>query len=527
MSENKLKLKPCPFCDGEAVITKRGGIYHVWCKNSACRLREGECYIDPTPKTKAIKAWNTRSTKSDIKQLEYKLEPCVCGEDDVIYLENDGRKYSYVECGMCGRRGALEIIPDDAIKAWNTCNIKNLCAEILELKKGTELSDKDCPIGATVSCGYWHKLQNEIKQLEAEVESMSLLLKGFAGNINKERERVNKYWRRAVDAEVLIKSRDEQVGQLKTELSELKSSFAEGCYKMDEEKGKNICHILKENNEVKKENEKLKTAICPLGQKLTETRDRVLYKTKYDELLAEVENSKNELVKTQLDCVQLREFKLFLRGDIIKLDEHNPHKSFAEELQTKMSSSPDLGRVKELKQMLFLSIDGCEALSLWYKSESVKGDLKAIAETIKQALPFIDDLFEAKSPWIRVEDGGFNDRVRYFVKLEKDLYRSRVIDIATHLNGKWWSEVSHGCTVDPTHFMSVPEISKKIPDKSLESEAKEARSCLVKGDDPIKKIVIGDKPENYYEHDLHCNASRLEKKHSYRSGCSCRKEVKE
>ena len=48
--------------------------------------------------------------------------------------------------------------------------VKQLEADLDELKKDVELSDKLCPIGSTNSCGYWAKLQEEIEKIQAELQ---------------------------------------------------------------------------------------------------------------------------------------------------------------------------------------------------------------------------------------------------------------------------------------------------------------------------------------------------------------------
>ncbi len=49
----------------------------------------------------------------------------------------------------------------------------------------------------------------------------------------------------------------------------------------------------------------------------------------------EAEKCKND--KLTMDCINLREFKLFLKGNIESLCDHNPHKSFAPKIQAKLA----------------------------------------------------------------------------------------------------------------------------------------------------------------------------------------------
>lgn len=63
MSETK--LKPCPFCGGEAEILKNGaGCFQVYCDN--CEVRQ-YAYAHKS-KEKAIEAWNTRKPMKDIME---------------------------------------------------------------------------------------------------------------------------------------------------------------------------------------------------------------------------------------------------------------------------------------------------------------------------------------------------------------------------------------------------------------------------------------------------------------------------
>lgn len=56
------KLKPCPFCGGEAVIRNTLGKYYISPNHTS------KCFIEPntwlqceSPLKKQIKAWNTRA----------------------------------------------------------------------------------------------------------------------------------------------------------------------------------------------------------------------------------------------------------------------------------------------------------------------------------------------------------------------------------------------------------------------------------------------------------------------------------
>lgn len=56
------KLKPCPFCGGEAVF--RGQTYYyIWCKSCLAETRGSE------NKEEAIEAWNSRADVIDAVEL--------------------------------------------------------------------------------------------------------------------------------------------------------------------------------------------------------------------------------------------------------------------------------------------------------------------------------------------------------------------------------------------------------------------------------------------------------------------------
>lgn len=52
----ELKLLPCPFCGGEAMIDNAGGKYQAWCEHCCC-IHMGEFY---NTEAEAIAAWNRR-----------------------------------------------------------------------------------------------------------------------------------------------------------------------------------------------------------------------------------------------------------------------------------------------------------------------------------------------------------------------------------------------------------------------------------------------------------------------------------
>ena len=63
--ENKIELKPCPFCGGEAMVIDTGDYfpvitYRVICKASC--IMQGGLY---KTKQEAIEAWNTRTDNAE------------------------------------------------------------------------------------------------------------------------------------------------------------------------------------------------------------------------------------------------------------------------------------------------------------------------------------------------------------------------------------------------------------------------------------------------------------------------------
>ena len=60
MSENKVKLKPCPFCGGEAV-EQVGSFFWISCQQCGA---ESEVFFEMEG---AIEAWNKRSENSIVK----------------------------------------------------------------------------------------------------------------------------------------------------------------------------------------------------------------------------------------------------------------------------------------------------------------------------------------------------------------------------------------------------------------------------------------------------------------------------
>lgn len=94
------KLKPCPFCGGEAVWWDTGDHkypYQIVCRSCFCETNETQT------RSSAIEAWNTRKPMDRIvEQLEAKAEDCrkywdEFGDEDEISI-------------MIGYKRAIEIV---------------------------------------------------------------------------------------------------------------------------------------------------------------------------------------------------------------------------------------------------------------------------------------------------------------------------------------------------------------------------------------------------------------------------------
>lgn len=70
-----IKLKPCPFCGGEAkILVNLSGMYTICCSNDKCNINVS---TKPTPanKEEVINTWNTRKPMDSIvEQLEEALK---------------------------------------------------------------------------------------------------------------------------------------------------------------------------------------------------------------------------------------------------------------------------------------------------------------------------------------------------------------------------------------------------------------------------------------------------------------------
>lgn len=116
------KLKPCPFCGGEAVIYHQSSKYtehdgnYVYCMN--CRIRTplficfgdtGKTYADT--KAEAFNAWNRRAAEEkhgewieaedDLGYTVYKCSNC---KEEFVIDDCTPKEIGYNYCPSCGAR---------------------------------------------------------------------------------------------------------------------------------------------------------------------------------------------------------------------------------------------------------------------------------------------------------------------------------------------------------------------------------------------------------------------------------------
>ena len=112
------ELKPCPFCGKIPQLIDAGTYYYVCCFNELCKIRP--CTSEKNAPEEAISAWNTRPEKINING---KLKACpMCGSEAKLIHVCPGSSYSVV----CSNDECPTIEQEDysteqkAIDVWNT-----------------------------------------------------------------------------------------------------------------------------------------------------------------------------------------------------------------------------------------------------------------------------------------------------------------------------------------------------------------------------------------------------------------------
>lgn len=85
---SEIKLKSCPFCEGEAEIFEdEPKQFYVACTNPECKCEA--CLPFATTKEEAIKAWNTRKPiEKAVKELEELQQYYIYSIDDLVRLSD-------------------------------------------------------------------------------------------------------------------------------------------------------------------------------------------------------------------------------------------------------------------------------------------------------------------------------------------------------------------------------------------------------------------------------------------------------
>ena len=99
------ELKPCPFCGGEAEITKWHEGYFVECKAHHCGGTIGAYKTEE----ETIEAWNTRAERT----CEM---PMVFEDDEGNELDSSAAYFRYYRCSNCG-----EIMEHYKHEHWSYC----------------------------------------------------------------------------------------------------------------------------------------------------------------------------------------------------------------------------------------------------------------------------------------------------------------------------------------------------------------------------------------------------------------------
>lgn len=100
-------MKACPFCGGEARVTKFGNVFCVECMNVRCLCRTQ--LSGSEDRVKAL--WDNRFETNDASC------PC-CGGEAVHRVTQDSAQWHYLECSECNLRHLACVKRSDAIKKW-------------------------------------------------------------------------------------------------------------------------------------------------------------------------------------------------------------------------------------------------------------------------------------------------------------------------------------------------------------------------------------------------------------------------
>lgn len=100
----ELKLKPCPFCGGEAYLLNMANCM-VYVKCKSCKAETGGVHIEAgyCANDKAVEVWNRRAeeTSTPIPSKEEALEPEYEGDG---YDDNGENVYDTAYCPICRNR---------------------------------------------------------------------------------------------------------------------------------------------------------------------------------------------------------------------------------------------------------------------------------------------------------------------------------------------------------------------------------------------------------------------------------------
>lgn len=84
------KLKPCPFCGGEVIITDEEDFYMISCERCGCGVTfsslDGEDEIMEASKEETITSWNSRAMENVVTFNQTGKNSCQIGYVEKIEL---------------------------------------------------------------------------------------------------------------------------------------------------------------------------------------------------------------------------------------------------------------------------------------------------------------------------------------------------------------------------------------------------------------------------------------------------------